>query len=420
MKKIAFGKIDITYAHTWFQAAAPASSGSPRSHGDMSTFFRGLANLLMPSQVAERVPETFMFDEERIIKLRTDILDAINMEVCIRLFRNLQNDSRVVEPQSRFASSSPSWSHSGSSSPGIDSPQSLEQLSSPTIPTFPDFQHRIKNSQLAKEQGRFIKSDFPDTLIWVPARTDGAMSSPSCTSSSFSSLSSSPEPFPFTFQSHTSHPEQEAVLRSSLLAILEDTPLESRWQAASPSLALQILRSTSPLSNLPAFEQKMQFNLSNLDSTLFKACEAHILSLLLPLLEVLITRYAPLSSTKLFEVAVSPRSTTTNNGSESRASGLQFPGTNSMSGPDDSNSLMDAARQIAHIGILHWRVWAPLAYLVNPDAEETMGVGQDAAEGNKLGEDNDVEMRNPAETDRRAEMRRSKRRSRHGGFHARG
>jgi hypothetical protein len=32
--------------------------------------------------------------------------------------------------------------------------------------------------------------------------------------------------------------------------------------------------------------------------------------------------------------------------------------------------ITEIATRIAHIGILHWRVWAPLAYLVDPDAEE--------------------------------------------------
>ena len=29
----------------------------------------------------------------------------------------------------------------------------------------------------------------------------------------------------------------------------------------------------------------------------------------------------------------------------------------------------EVATRIAHIGILHWWVWAPLAYLVDPDAD---------------------------------------------------
>lgn len=81
---------------------------------------------------------------------------------------------------------------------------------------------------------------------------------------------------------------------------------------------------------------------------------------------------------------------------------------------------MDAARQIAHIGILHWRVWAPLAYLVNPDVEEAIGSRQGGAEG-QMEVDNDVEMSSPVDIDnRRMERRRSKRRSRQGGLGTRG
>jgi len=39
----------------------------------------------------------------------------------------------------------------------------------------------------------------------------------------------------------------------------------------------------------------------------------------------------------------------------------------------------EVATRIAHIGILHWRVWAPLAYLVDPDADEDQDVQMDRA-----------------------------------------
>lgn len=32
--------------------------------------------------------------------------------------------------------------------------------------------------------------------------------------------------------------------------------------------------------------------------------------------------------------------------------------------------LADVARLVAHVGTLHWKVWAPLAYLVDPDIVE--------------------------------------------------
>jgi hypothetical protein len=34
------------------------------------------------------------------------------------------------------------------------------------------------------------------------------------------------------------------------------------------------------------------------------------------------------------------------------------------------DEVTEIAKRIAHIGILHWRVWAPLAYLIDPDVEE--------------------------------------------------
>ena len=89
MKKIALRKIDIEGAHSWFQATKsvfnneqPDTSSSQR---DMWVFFKGFTDLLLPSKMGVSIPDTFMFDEERIIKLRAFISDAINFDICVRL-----------------------------------------------------------------------------------------------------------------------------------------------------------------------------------------------------------------------------------------------------------------------------------------------------------------------------------------------
>jgi hypothetical protein len=67
MKKIALCKIDIGGAYSWFQAAK-SSYNQPEnssSQGDMWAFFKGFADLLLPSNMGASIPDTFMFDEER-------------------------------------------------------------------------------------------------------------------------------------------------------------------------------------------------------------------------------------------------------------------------------------------------------------------------------------------------------------------
>ncbi|KAI9734762.1 MAG: hypothetical protein M1818_006749 [Claussenomyces sp. TS43310] len=266
MKKIAFGKINISFAHSWFQSAnglpEHALTHIGQSQRDLRTFFRGFSHILLPSRAAELIPDTFTFDGERIIKARSDILDAINMEVCMSLFRDLKMNPSALPCPIR--------------------------------------------SSLASQMNSTISS------------------------------------------------HQEDTLRSSIVAILADIPVEPQWQEGLPAIALQILRSMpANLSDLPEFERELQSHLSNPSSPLFLSCEAAILGQLYPLLEKLVACYSPLSTTKLFEISVLARVATDD------------------AEPDASvDVLKEMARRIAHMGILHWRVWAPLAYLVNPDAAE--------------------------------------------------
>jgi hypothetical protein len=49
--------------------------------------------------------------------------------------------------------------------------------------------------------------------------------------------------------------------------------------------------------------------------------------------------------------------------------GLRSPTTTSA-----KEEISEIATRIAHIGILHWRVWAPLAYLVNPEENKDVAM----------------------------------------------
>jgi hypothetical protein len=72
-------------------------------------------------------------------------------------------------------------------------------------------------------------------------------------------------------------------------------------------------------------------------------------------LKKLVINYTSLTSLQIFEAATLPDSSPTHE-----------------NGPKEEIS--EIAKRIAHIGILHWRVWASLAYLLNPNAEEETDV----------------------------------------------
>jgi len=78
-----------------------------------------------------------------------------------------------------------------------------------------------------------------------------------------------------------------------------------------------------------------------------------VLSLLLPVLLKLVDNYTLLTNLQIFEAATAPKS---------------VPG--SMVGSlakSVMKEITEIATRIAHMGTLHFRVWGPLVYLVNPE-----------------------------------------------------
>jgi len=112
------------------------------------------------------------------------------------------------------------------------------------------------------------------------------------------------------------------------------------------------------LARLPKFESHLQFHISNPNSRLHQEAEHRVLRQLFPVLQKLVGTYTPLTSVQIFETAIAPK--TGPGSAQAQVNGVQ-------------EEIKEASTRIAHMGILHWRVWAPLAYLVDPDAdEETM------------------------------------------------
>jgi len=57
---------------------------------------KALISLTLPSKSSEMVPHTFLFDEERLVKLRSDMQSLINIEICMYLYRSLEPSNRLM------------------------------------------------------------------------------------------------------------------------------------------------------------------------------------------------------------------------------------------------------------------------------------------------------------------------------------
>jgi hypothetical protein len=361
MKKIALGRVDTAGAHAWFRRASSLRDTAPldvsiHSQGNTWNFMKALVNLVLPSKSDELVPHTFLFDEERLIKLRADIEDSINLEICMRLFQGLETASRMQEARSVHRDDTPVTSFVSSPFDRPTSPADSALHSSPTLPLPHHFAPKPKAIG-AQERGYFLRAPSGGQ-VWVPnIESDAiALSAASSPYSSPSSTASTPDTYPPTplYLSHSVSGSASQV-RSSLVAILASSNTSDRWTSLAPSLALQILRSTTtPLTRLPQFESHLGFHLSNPNSSLYQEAEQRVLRQLLPILQKLVETYTPLTSLQIFEAATAPKILPVN--SSTQADGAK-------------EDITEIATRIAHIGILHWRVWAPLAYLVDPDGE---------------------------------------------------
>ncbi|WYZ37364.1 hypothetical protein EsH8_II_000870 [Colletotrichum jinshuiense] len=342
-KKIQGNKLDVTQANVWYRDAEQryAASVSPiaaHSFGEMSVFFEAISRLILPSVSEKSLPNTFIFDEERFIKLRADMLDAINLEVCMRMYDDLERVGRFNAPL--FASSFSRFDDESSSRP---------------LSMTPDFNFNTPPSR-------------PSSLAFSSG--DSAASSPR------SSLILPSQP--------TSDPTEALTkardLYNSLVALLHTSPPprrhESRWESIAPSLALQIFRFTNaPADMLPVFESKLASHVCDMNSPLFQEVEQHFHHKLLVELQKRVREFRGLTGVGLFSVAT---------GGRSHGSGRSWSGS-----PDRESSSSDTTREVredggiedmatrlAHLGILHWRVFVGLAYTEDEQADDPMEINQ--------------------------------------------
>ncbi len=277
------------------------------------------------------MPDTFTFDEEWIIKLRSDVLDSINLGVCIWLARKIHNSAQILESLSTVRSSRSSASKACHGT--------LASSTRPLLSTSPA-QNKMGLPELDRE--------LSICRTGTGGRDERSETNPPATSrsSAFASTTSTSVLSPFS-QSTTGSQSVEDILSRSIIAILADTSGVERWQQNLSAISLQLSRFMPTLSNHVNLESILQGHLSNHISPVFRAAESRYLSKLMPHLSDFAVQFSHLTLPQIFDVATS----------------AQLAGRP----PDKArNAFSDVAKQIAHRGVLHWRVWGPLAYLIDP------------------------------------------------------
>lgn len=324
MKRMESGKTDISMSRQWYKDAeqtyTDARAHPSQSFGDMGVFFEGLSRLMLPSAWDERLPNTFLFDEERLMKLRADVLDAINLEVCMRIYEDFERIGRRSSPAASSSSACPSHVDDLMDRFDFNTPPSCSRPSSVV--------HSAAGSASSSPRSSFV------VPAYVAPRQD----------------------------SQTKARE----LFHTLVALLQTSPPASqpsaRWQMMAPSMALQIFRFVNlPSTALPELESRLASALGAVDSPYYRDVEESFHSRLMADLGLRVREFKGLSGVALFSVATGVRV-------PSRRPGTADRDADAMSRePYDEASMDDIATRLAHLGILHWRVWSQLAYADDVD-----------------------------------------------------
>ncbi|KAG5918608.1 hypothetical protein E4U42_006792 [Claviceps africana] len=345
VKKIQARKVDIGGARDWYREAdrqlsasraggAGGCGSAAHNFGDMGSFFEVLSRLILPSSAEQRVPSTFLFDEERIMKLRSDAVDAVNLDICMRMYEDLERVGRY-------------------------SANILARHGRPL------------------DEEAFRSSPPPSSEFNFNTPLSSSRPSSLALSASGSSAASSPRSS-FTMPSYVAPESSESKTKAknvynSLVALLQSaTPSSrssSRWHVMAPSMALQIFRHTdAPSELLPTFEEKLMDNICRVESQIHREVEQAFHSKFMVELASRVREYKSLSGLSLFSVATGGRvSTAGGSGSSGNTNATRPLGSGLARDGQDEGGIEDMATRLAHLGVLHWRVWGQLAYLGDDD-----------------------------------------------------
>ncbi|KAK4651212.1 Protein SOSEKI 1 [Podospora pseudocomata] len=329
MKKIQSRKLSVLSAREWYKAAQSNAERiyqhSPMPHaqafGNMSVFFDALSRLVLPTTRSETTPCTFVFDEDRLLKLRSDMYDSICLEICMRKFEDLDRLSKITHLSTR-------------------------------VPSYVREEGALSN----RSSGEFIfVSSRPSSFVF------------SDRGSTFSSPRNSGELCAQPSMDFAESRTKALDLYNSLLALLHTAPpantSREKWRGLADSVALQILRYVNAPPSLPGFEDQIRNAVTNIEEELFQEVAAQFQQRLLAELAKRVNEFKHMSAVSLFSVATGGRIMGANRPSESlrdRNNGLF--GERAPRDPREEAGIDDMAVRLAHLGVLHWRVWALLAY----------------------------------------------------------
>ena len=339
-KKIQNKRMSVEAAGQWYEHAK-AELASPdvrhrQAFGDMSAFFGGLVNLLLPSVEASQVPNTFLFDEDRILKLRADMFDAIHLEICMRVYERAASwEADGMSPDEEFDFNTPPESAPSSR------PSSLA------------FSNCGSSGSSPRNSRQFLGK------VLLPAHD--------------------PEDFAEARQ-------RAQNLYSRLVILLQSVPATARpaqrWEDLWTNMAVEMCNA---LGNIDRAEQIEDLLKSCVDpaSAMKQEVEAVFKKRLLSALAHRVKDLKSMPSVGLFVVAAGgrihphsarvPESTAAASAVAAAADAAATAAATMMAqktrvvDPREDGCVEDMATRLTHLGILHWRVWSGLVYEPVPE-----------------------------------------------------
>lgn len=332
IRKIEAGRHSLTDAREWYAQAEQTYTGyfgnTSHSFGDATVLFHGIAQWVLPSST-QALPETFMFDEDRLRKIKADILDKINLEICMRLHQQAELMAhRFSVEMARLTAE-------------LEPARGMEEFDFNRPPT------GSRPSSMAFSSTGSANSSPRSSLV-VPSYVADQIDAKTKARNLYISLVD--------------------LLRDPDSPPLSAQRLMERWYHLAPSIALEILRVTPSLPSHAAqrLEQMVIDNLRSRNTAMYREVEQTIFSHMTEAMSRRARDFMNMSAFELFTTS-----------SNSRSHALSH-----LSRDKETDRLARAAEDLAvrvtHVGVMHWRVWADMAYL--GDVEEMMALDVDPSQ----------------------------------------
>ncbi|OAA67134.1 cyclic-AMP-mediated signaling protein [Niveomyces insectorum RCEF 264] len=394
-KKIQNRRMCINAARRWYDQARADLTGLGVRHrqafGETAAFFNALSRLLLPSVDVGQVPNTFLFDEDRILKLRSDMFDAINLEICMKVYELAEIDEVTAAATAAAAAAATNQS---SHQPGITSvPGYLTQrfsqpgrgdawtTSSASSSSIFDFNTTpLSTMSASPASSRPSSLDFSACgSTFVSPRNSGAPA--------FGSVGVTPPGQPTDFADARSRAQN---LYSCLVALLHTAAPGARptqrWDDLWPKMAVEIYRTLSCTQqerqhlSLEQIEQRLESSLRFGPHTIRQEVEHAFRERLVSALARRVKDFKTMPCVGLFVAAASGRihpasartseATATSTATAAAAAAAAASALASQNSrtvdPREDGGIEDMATRLAHLGLIHWRVWGQLVYDPQP------------------------------------------------------